>query len=198
MRNLSDTAVYINMHMTQSQEHRLSFSSAKKLRALNELLPGGPEWLSRELKLPGFKAKKPIILYYRDTMKCVEFLFGNPIFARDMEYSPKRVWKTAERLEQIYGEMMSGDWAWDIQVSSLGGVFGFSKLIIDTGKFTYRGYPRAHYHRFGQDSIVHGHRRPFVVSFSDLHSQYQEVRPYESMDFCLHVRRISPYCQVLC
>ena len=63
--------------------------------------------------------KVPIKLFYRDAIECIEALFNNPLFADSMQYSPFRVFKTAERLVRIYGEWMSGDVAWKLQVSTV-------------------------------------------------------------------------------
>jgi len=35
-----------------------------------------------------------------------------------MQYSPFRVFKTAEKLVRVYGEWMSGDVAWEMQVTN--------------------------------------------------------------------------------
>jgi hypothetical protein len=55
-------------------------------------------------------------LYYRDPIECVEFLFSNPLFARHMDYTPERLYTTAEKLERVYAGWMTGDSAWEMQV----------------------------------------------------------------------------------
>ena len=44
------------------------------------------------------------MLFYHDTIECIEALFGNPFFANSMQYSPFWVFETAEKLVHIYGE----------------------------------------------------------------------------------------------
>lgn len=56
-------------------------------------------------------------LYYHDPLECVEFLFSNSLFAGRMDYSPRQLYKTAEKLEQVYNEWMTADSAWEMQVS---------------------------------------------------------------------------------
>ena len=56
------------------------------------------------------------MLFYHDAIECIKALFGNPLFANSMQYSPFCVFKTAEKLVCIYGEWMSGDVAWNLQV----------------------------------------------------------------------------------
>lgn len=59
-------------------------------------------------------------LYYRDPLECLEFLFRNPLFADHIDFCPRRVYRTAERLVRIYSEWMTGDSAWEMQVSPIG------------------------------------------------------------------------------
>ena len=54
--------------------------------------------------------------FYRDALDCVEYLFGNPLFAEQMDFSPVRVYHDAEQTIRIYSEWMTGNAAWDMQV----------------------------------------------------------------------------------
>jgi hypothetical protein len=69
------------------------------------------------INVEGYPTKAPMCLYYRDALECIEHLFGNPLFAGHIDYSPQRLWTTAEKLERIYTEWMTGDSAWEMQVS---------------------------------------------------------------------------------
>ncbi|KAF7973201.1 hypothetical protein HWV62_15785 [Athelia sp. TMB] len=91
-----------------------SFASAVELRECIESLPDIPaEWLFRDITIPGYRTKEPIVLYYRDGLKVVENLFGNPIFANCMEFSPYTLQDEAG--EPVVGEFMSGRFAWEYQ-----------------------------------------------------------------------------------
>jgi hypothetical protein len=83
-----------------------------------ELLPKAPQWRCMPIVVDGYPTKAPMCLYYRDALECVEYLFGNPLFVGQIDYSPQRLWKTAEKLERVYTEWMTGDSAWEMQVSS--------------------------------------------------------------------------------
>ena len=65
------------------------------------------------------RTKDPIALYYRDGLECFKFLFGNPLYRDHMEYIPRREFTTDEQSERLYNEMMTGDLAWNLQVSVL-------------------------------------------------------------------------------
>jgi hypothetical protein len=102
--------------LLQVQDRPLSFKSSRELRNLVEQLPSPPSWLSTNVVVPGGSSKKPLTLYYRDTLQCFRHLFGNPLFKNYMEYEPKRVWEDESMSSQIYTEMMTGELAWGIQV----------------------------------------------------------------------------------
>ncbi|KAF9777296.1 hypothetical protein BJ322DRAFT_1135060 [Thelephora terrestris] len=91
----------------------LSFSSARSLRARVELLPSGPRWLSREVSIPGFATKDPVVLYYRDSVGCMKFLLQNPIFANRIRFSPERQYDILGN--RTYGDWVTSDGAWEMQ-----------------------------------------------------------------------------------
>ena len=67
---------------------------AKELRALVDSLPQPPPWLSSTVQVPEGTTSKPLTVYYRDSLECSKFLFGNPIFASSMECAPYKLWET--------------------------------------------------------------------------------------------------------
>lgn len=97
------------------QRLSLSFRKAKDLRARAEMLPQGPQWNCKPWTT-GDATKQPVNLFYRNPIDCISSLFGNPLFADHMQYSPFRVFTTAEKLYRSYGEWMSGNVAWEMQV----------------------------------------------------------------------------------
>lgn len=56
-------------------------------------------------------------LYYRDPLECLAFLFSNPLFAGHIDFCPQRVYASVEKLVRVYSEWMTGDSAWEMQVS---------------------------------------------------------------------------------
>lgn len=93
----------------------ISFRTAKELRKRAELLPSGPRWMSREIPT-SHPTKRPVCLYWRDSLELLEYLLNNPMFADAMEFVPFRLYRTAERLCHVYTEWLSGDDAWEMQV----------------------------------------------------------------------------------
>ena len=57
-----------------------------------------------------------MLLFYRDALDCVEYLFGNPVFADKLDFCPVRLYRNAELTIRMYTEWMTGDSAWEMQV----------------------------------------------------------------------------------
>jgi hypothetical protein len=99
------------------KENPPSFCTAKDLHARVEALPNMPRWHYQEIKVGQYRMKEPLILYWRDGLEVVEHLFGNPLFASSMDFDPYcEVEQTANGQERVYGEFMSANHAWEIQV----------------------------------------------------------------------------------
>lgn len=80
------------------------------------MLPGAPEWKSKAVSLTGNATKAPTFLFYRDALECVEYLFGNPIFANGIDFCPARLYHDSEQTIRMYTEWMTGNAAWEMQV----------------------------------------------------------------------------------
>lgn len=81
-----------------------------------EMLPATPEWKFKNVSLTGHATKEPTFLFYRDALDCVEYLFGNPLFANRIDFSPVRLYHDSEQKIRVYTEWMTGDAAWKMQV----------------------------------------------------------------------------------
>ncbi|KAG1820112.1 hypothetical protein EV424DRAFT_1347202 [Suillus variegatus] len=92
----------------------LSYHMAKELRGRAELLPSGPKWQCRVISTE-HPTKLPVHLYWRNPLDCIESLFNNPRFAKDIDLVPECIYTTAERTVRIYGEWMTGEAAWMMQ-----------------------------------------------------------------------------------
>ncbi|KAG0695548.1 hypothetical protein DFH29DRAFT_762185, partial [Suillus ampliporus] len=84
----------------------LSFRTAKELWGCAELLPSGPKWQCHVISTD-HPMKLPVHLYWRDPLDCIESLFNNPRFAKDIDLIPECIYTTAERTVRIYGEWMT-------------------------------------------------------------------------------------------
>ena len=73
-------------HFIQVRDACVSFSMAKALHGWMEILPKVPEWKSRTVELKGYPMGELMHLFYHDTLNCIEYLFGNPLFANHMDF----------------------------------------------------------------------------------------------------------------
>jgi hypothetical protein len=114
----------------------LSFRTASQLRARAELLPQGPQWFAKPWKTH-HPTKTPLSLYWRDPVACLESILHNPLIADHVGMVPFRLFKTAEKTMRVYTEWLSGEQAWNIQVSVIHNVFASDVLLnINLGKAT--------------------------------------------------------------
>ncbi|KAF8417606.1 hypothetical protein L210DRAFT_3615989 [Boletus edulis BED1] len=111
---LSMSAIDRFLSLQAAKKMSLSFHTAKELRSRVELLPSGPRW-QFQIVPTTHETKQPVHLYFRDALECIESLFSHPYFANKMDFSPYRLFTTAERLVRVYTEYMSSDGAWDNQ-----------------------------------------------------------------------------------
>lgn len=68
------------------------------------------------MTLSGYETAKPIVVFYRDPLECIEALLKNPIFEGKWDFTPRRVYKDAGQQVRVYGEWMTSDGAWTTQV----------------------------------------------------------------------------------
>lgn len=111
--------VWCLFHILHSQfntRQKPSFTSKDQLLDWVDALPSFAEWKVTKLEFTGYKTTFPINLIWRDALEVVKQLFSDPIFANHMAFDPHTVNNGTQR---EYGEFMSADFAWKIQVCLL-------------------------------------------------------------------------------
>ena len=83
------------------------------------MLPSGPHWKSHVLPTQVPTKQRQPIVYYHDPLECIQSLLSHPYFASHISFVPQKIWLTSARVVRVYEEWMSGDHAWDLQVSKL-------------------------------------------------------------------------------
>ncbi|KAF7326260.1 Fatty acid synthase [Mycena kentingensis (nom. inval.)] len=94
----------------------LSFKSAKELRQRVELLPTGPRWVAQTIKYAGFPTKRPIVLFYRNSLDCAQFLLRHPTLKNHIDFIPTMLTQGGER---VHKEWINSNGAWQMQVTTL-------------------------------------------------------------------------------
>ena len=94
------------------------------------MLPRGPKWDCEEFIITGDERNEKgrlkmetIQLWKWDPVECVKELIGNPAFWEKLRYSPQRAYEDKEGKSHIFDEMWTGDWWWNLQVSTLSHIF---------------------------------------------------------------------------
>ena len=82
------------------------------------MLPLGPHWKSHVLH-PQVPTKCQAILYYCYPINCLQSLLSHPLFACRISFIPWKVWSSSAWIVHIYEDWMSGNHAWDLQVSQV-------------------------------------------------------------------------------
>ena len=82
------------------------------------MLPEVPRWRHQIIDTPaGYKTKTPIALYWQNPLEVVKDLYRNPIFSSCLEHNPYLLFPYSDPGNRVVGEFMSGEFAWDYQVS---------------------------------------------------------------------------------
>jgi hypothetical protein len=85
-----------------------------------ERLPLSPmPWNPTDIQPLSGTLLAPATLYHRNPLDCIRSLLARPSLKDHLEYVPRRSWEDSERDVRIYSEIMTGDWAWETQVSWL-------------------------------------------------------------------------------
>jgi len=107
------TVLLANIHL--KVQDRKSFRSGKGMRALIDMLPKPRMlWKSVEVIPRSGATSSPVFLCYRDPVEAIRSLLDRPSLRDHLMYAPQRHW-TASGSRQ-YTEIMTGDWAWQVQV----------------------------------------------------------------------------------
>lgn len=62
--------------------------------------------------------KEEVELWIWDPVDCVRDLLGKATLRDSLVYGPTRVYTGDDRQKRVYDEMWTGDWWWNVQVSS--------------------------------------------------------------------------------
>ncbi|KAG2109555.1 uncharacterized protein F5147DRAFT_772863 [Suillus discolor] len=79
-------------------------------------LPFGPRWMSQIIPT-SHPTKSPVILYWHDPLECISSIFNHPLFHDCMDFTPRKVYSTAEKRCCVYTEWMTGNDAWNMQMA---------------------------------------------------------------------------------
>ncbi|KAJ7130254.1 hypothetical protein C8R44DRAFT_872081 [Mycena epipterygia] len=157
--SVAETDEFLRSQMVKKMG--LSFRTTKDLRSRIEMLPKGPQWQAEPWpSLGGFPVKEPLTLFYRDALECLESLLQNPLVQDHIDYTPFKLFTTAEQTMRVYTEWLSGNTAWGMQekIPTGGTIIG----VIGTSDKT-------------QITSMTGNRvaHPFLLSIANIQMEYR-------------------------
>ncbi|KAF7363254.1 hypothetical protein MVEN_00678500 [Mycena venus] len=111
----------------------LSYSNIRGLHKIVDSIPErAGEWTTKSLSFPDRPGEKYLIRY-RDPLAAIRTLLGNPAYAKDIVYIPKKVLSDSDRNNRVYNEMWTGKWWTGVQTKlPLGATL--APVIIATDK----------------------------------------------------------------
>ena len=75
-------------------------------------LPGRPPFQCQEVAI----GNERLQFYFRDILRCIRALYGDPEFAQDLIFVPERHYTDKEQIQRLYSDLYTGDWWWSVQV----------------------------------------------------------------------------------
>ena len=94
----------------------LGIKNANELRNTIETLPGGPQWRTKKIPMPGCNLKEDPVLIYKDAWEAFTYIFSNSALEGNMEFAPYHTFQDESKTVRLYDQPMSGDYVWHIQV----------------------------------------------------------------------------------
>ena len=118
-----------NRNLKVTDRLGLSYCTPNELNnIIDKELPGCPQFKCQDLVIAG----ETLQFYYHDIIPCIQTLYGDPEFARDLVFAPERHYTDHQCTCRVYSEMHTGDWWWSVQVRShLLDVFQCLHLVMD-------------------------------------------------------------------
>ncbi|KAG1832887.1 hypothetical protein DFJ58DRAFT_719474 [Suillus subalutaceus] len=95
-----------------SERLGLSYKNARELNSIIDTqLPGRPRFRREQVVVAG----EAFDIFYRDILKCIKDLYGNPDFADFLVFAPERHYTDADKTVRYFGDMHTGKWCWSTQ-----------------------------------------------------------------------------------
>ncbi|KAG1810296.1 uncharacterized protein HD556DRAFT_1428407 [Suillus plorans] len=90
----------------------LSYKNSRELnKIIDKQLPGHPKFRCEQIVISG----EAFNIFYRDVIKCVKALYGDPDFADFLVFTPEHHYADKEQTIQLFHDMHTGKLWWDTQ-----------------------------------------------------------------------------------
>ncbi|KAL0568043.1 hypothetical protein V5O48_013944 [Marasmius crinis-equi] len=111
----------------------LSFKNSRQLNKIVDSIPArGGTWQTKDFRFKDFP-DEVMSVRYRDPLKAIRALWGDPSLAEHLVYKPSKIFSDAEKSKRQYSELWTGKWWWAMQ-SRLKSNATIAPVIIATDK----------------------------------------------------------------
>ncbi|KAF8579899.1 hypothetical protein K439DRAFT_1648365 [Ramaria rubella] len=137
-----DKLLKLPIGCVQMREHtQTSYSDKRTLLEKIDVLPSsGPSFKCTSVKLTGDLKDaqgnflfEELELFHQDPVECVRELISNLAFREMLHYAPEHHFEDEQHSEQIYNEMWTADWWWNLQQTLPPGIT-ISPVILASDK----------------------------------------------------------------
>lgn len=94
----------------------LSFKTVREIHEkVDNLPPKGGEWKAKVLKFAD-RPDEEFVVRFRDPIEVIKSLWRDPSLVHDFVYRPSKVFMDSTKESQVFSEMWTGKWWWEVQV----------------------------------------------------------------------------------
>ncbi|KAF8511429.1 hypothetical protein JB92DRAFT_3144061 [Gautieria morchelliformis] len=117
----SEIDKYLKLDITRNRTCP-SFMDKRGLLKKIDSLPPAPSWQCHTVQVNGDvhdyngeRWTEELFIWRRNPVDCVKELIGNPAFKEAMHYAPQKVFTDSTEEDQVFNEMWTGEWRWELQ-----------------------------------------------------------------------------------
>ncbi|KAG1867751.1 hypothetical protein F4604DRAFT_1881626 [Suillus subluteus] len=101
---------FLKLLWVQSEARKApAYTSAQQMFTFMDALPKGPKWRCTTIHIEGYITAHPVHLIWRDALEVTRHIFGNLVFANDMEFDPYEIkWMSCSRAHDIQDQLPPG------------------------------------------------------------------------------------------
>jgi hypothetical protein len=102
-------------HVLQLRDQlNLSYANSKEMNSKIDRLPGQcPKFCRSRIEVDG----ETFEFFYRDILACITEIYGRHDLAPYLKFKPERHYADVDMTVRLYGDICTGKWWWEIQVS---------------------------------------------------------------------------------
>ncbi|KAI0694129.1 hypothetical protein BC835DRAFT_1415509 [Cytidiella melzeri] len=150
LKNIGHTAgdEFLKLPIIQNKLQSSFKNYGHVLQAVDQL-PTGASWTYRSVTVTGDEPgadgetlSEELEMWFRDPMKCIRELLGNPLFRDKMIFAPEKLSEDVDGKEDVQNEMNMGDWWWQTQLKLPIGATVVPVILLSRSDCCYADNPK--------------------------------------------------------